>query len=228
MHFKSYVMFVEGFRRELHRSIHSSTIKLMEYGRGIPSRFSVLHSIYPSVAEKVIVIPKFTHFCMIWIYNRHICIKKSALRRKSKDLLARNQDNVSKLGNMYICRLFFQWAERVPQLNHYKDKTLTLVLILKYDFYLIFNLPIRSWKNYCHPKIYTFLHDMNLQPSHLDTEAGIQFKARYSYHNWDSVGFFGIISDYYTPTKEDRIYEQMIQREILHLHWFWFWNTIFI
>jgi hypothetical protein len=40
--------------------------------------------------------------------------------------------------------------------------------------------------------------------------------ARYSYHNWDSVGFFGIISDYYTPTKEDRIYEQMIQREILH------------
>jgi|JYMV01.1.fsa_nt_gi carboxylesterase type B len=55
------------------------------------------------------------------------------------------------------------------------------------------------------------------RPSYpVETEAGIQFKARYSYHNWDSVGFFGIISDYYTPTKEDRIYEQMIQREILH------------
>ena len=34
--------------------------------------------------------------------------KYTALRRKSKDLLARNQDNVSELGNMYIRGLFFQ------------------------------------------------------------------------------------------------------------------------
>jgi hypothetical protein len=32
----------------------------------------------------------------------------TVLRRKSKDWLAQNQDNVSKWGIKYICELFFQ------------------------------------------------------------------------------------------------------------------------
>jgi hypothetical protein len=34
--------------------------------------------------------------------------KHAALRRKSKDWLAQNQDNVSEWGNMSICGLMFQ------------------------------------------------------------------------------------------------------------------------
>jgi carboxylesterase type B len=45
---------------------------------------------------------------------------------------------------------------------------------------------------------------------------GIPFKARYLCHACDSVGFFGRIDEYYTPTKEDCLYEQMMQREMLH------------
>ena len=44
-------------------------------------------------------------------YTIGICCfsaKHAALRRKSKDWLARNQDNVSKWGDMSICRLLFQ------------------------------------------------------------------------------------------------------------------------
>jgi hypothetical protein len=36
--------------------------------------------------------------------------RHAALRRKSKDLLARNQDNVSKWGGMSIRWLWFQWS----------------------------------------------------------------------------------------------------------------------
>jgi hypothetical protein len=36
--------------------------------------------------------------------------KQAALRRKSKDWLAQNQDNVSEWGNMFIRGLLFQWA----------------------------------------------------------------------------------------------------------------------
>jgi hypothetical protein len=48
-------------------------------------------------------------------YKIGICCfstKKAALRSKSKDWFARNQDNVSELSNMYTCtcRLLFQWA----------------------------------------------------------------------------------------------------------------------
>ena len=35
-------------------------------------------------------------------------LKHAALRSKSKDWLARNQDNVSEWGDMSICRLLFQ------------------------------------------------------------------------------------------------------------------------
>jgi len=44
-------------------------------------------------------------------YNIGICyfsVKYTALRRKSKDLLARSQDNVSKWGDMSIGGLLFQ------------------------------------------------------------------------------------------------------------------------
>jgi hypothetical protein len=44
--------------------------------------------------------------------------KHAALRRKSKDWLARNQDNVSKWGDMSILGLLFQWAStKKIQLN---------------------------------------------------------------------------------------------------------------
>jgi hypothetical protein len=36
--------------------------------------------------------------------------KHAALRRKSKDWLARNQDNMSEWGDMSIRELLFQWA----------------------------------------------------------------------------------------------------------------------
>ena len=40
-------------------------------------------------------------------------IKHAALRRKRKDWLARNQDNVSEWGNMSIRRLLFQSASTI-------------------------------------------------------------------------------------------------------------------
>jgi hypothetical protein len=44
-------------------------------------------------------------------YKIGICCfstKHAALRRKSKDWLSRNQDNVSEWSDMFICRLLFQ------------------------------------------------------------------------------------------------------------------------
>jgi len=44
-------------------------------------------------------------------YKIYICDfpdKHTTLRRKSKDRLARNQDNVSECGNMSNCELLFQ------------------------------------------------------------------------------------------------------------------------
>ena len=40
--------------------------------------FLFLHLIYPSVAIKIIIIQEYTHLWMIWIHNRHICIKNSS------------------------------------------------------------------------------------------------------------------------------------------------------
>ena len=39
--------------------------------------------------------------------------KHAALRRKNKDCLASNQDNVSELGDMSIHRLLFQWISTI-------------------------------------------------------------------------------------------------------------------
>jgi len=44
------------------------------------------------------------------LFNFGFSAKHAVLRRKSKDLLARNQDNVSKWGNMSIYGLLFQWT----------------------------------------------------------------------------------------------------------------------
>ena len=49
-------------------------------------------------------------------YEIGICCfsaKHTALRRKSKDWFARNQDNVSKWGDMFICGLLLQWASTI-------------------------------------------------------------------------------------------------------------------
>jgi len=49
-------------------------------------------------------------------YKTGICCfstKNATLRRKSKDWLALNQDNVSEWGDMSIRRLLFQWASTI-------------------------------------------------------------------------------------------------------------------
>jgi hypothetical protein len=49
-------------------------------------------------------------------YKISICcfsFKHAASRRKSKDWLARNQDNVSEWGDMSIHGLLFQWASTI-------------------------------------------------------------------------------------------------------------------
>ena len=55
--------------------------------------------------------------CQTKDYKIGICCfsaKHTALRRKSKDWLARNQDNVSEWGDMFIIHwLLFQWASTI-------------------------------------------------------------------------------------------------------------------
>jgi hypothetical protein len=49
-------------------------------------------------------------------YKISICYlsaKHAALRRKGKDWLARNQDNVCEWGDMSIHRLLFQWDSTI-------------------------------------------------------------------------------------------------------------------
>jgi hypothetical protein len=53
-------------------------------------------------------------------YKIGICCfsaKHAALRRKSKDLLARNQDNVSKWCDMSFCWLLFPWVSTIKKSN---------------------------------------------------------------------------------------------------------------
>ena len=80
-------------------------------------------------------------------YKIGICCfstKHAALKRKSKDWLAWNEDNVSEWGYMSICRLLFQWASTIKiQLN---------VLVLYKAKFVIISLKINlfwpwySWK----------------------------------------------------------------------------------
>jgi hypothetical protein len=63
------------------------------------------------------------HICQANIHIIDICCvfaKYAALRSKSKDWLARNQNNVSEWSNMPTCRLLFQW-----------DITIKIQLIIK-------------------------------------------------------------------------------------------------
>ena len=49
-------------------------------------------------------------------YKNSVCCfpaKHAALRRKSKDWLARNQDNMSEWGDMSIHELLLQWASTI-------------------------------------------------------------------------------------------------------------------
>ena len=55
------------------------------------------------------------------VYKMGICCflaKHAELKRKSKDWVGRNQDNVSEWGDMSICGLLLQWASTIKiQLN---------------------------------------------------------------------------------------------------------------
>ena len=70
--------------------------------------------------------------------------KHAALRRKSKNWLARNQDNVSELGDMSICWLLFLWARTIKiQLNSLVLYKADLIIIsLKINLFS----PWYSWK----------------------------------------------------------------------------------
>ena len=67
-------------------------------------------------------------------YKIGICCfsaKHAALRRKSKDWLALNQDNVFEWGNMSICWLLFQWASTIKiQLSMLVYYIADLIIIL--------------------------------------------------------------------------------------------------
>jgi hypothetical protein len=67
---------------------------------------------------------KFQRSCLEWgilsgqtkDYKISICcfpVKHTALRRKSKDWLARNRGNVSEYGDISIRRLLFQWTSTI-------------------------------------------------------------------------------------------------------------------
>jgi hypothetical protein len=68
----------------------------------------------------------------------------AGLRRKSKDWLARNQDNVSEWGDMSICGLLFQWSStmeiQLSVLDWYKEELIIISLKIK-----LFS-PWYSWK----------------------------------------------------------------------------------
>jgi hypothetical protein len=70
--------------------------------------------------------------------------KHTVLRRKSKDWLARAQENVYKWGNMSICRLLFQWASTIKiklrVLVLYEEDI--IIISLKIDLFS----PWYSWK----------------------------------------------------------------------------------
>ena len=69
-------------------------------------------------------------------YKIGICCfstKHAAFRRKSKDWLDQNQDNVSESGNMSIRRLLFQWTSTIKiQLSvlvYYKADLIIIILL---------------------------------------------------------------------------------------------------
>ena len=84
-------------------------------------------------------------------YEIGICCfsaKHAALRRKSKDWLTRNQDNVSEWGDMSIRRLLFQWASTIKmQLSVLVWCKADLTIIpLKFNFF-------SSWYSWKIPEV---------------------------------------------------------------------------
>jgi hypothetical protein len=72
-----------------------------------------------------------------------ISAKHVALKRKSKDWLALNQDNVSEWGDMSIRRLLFQWASTIKiQLSLLVYKVDLIIISLKINLFS----PWYSWK----------------------------------------------------------------------------------
>jgi hypothetical protein len=66
--------------------------------------------------------------------------KHADLRRKSKDLLARNQDNVSEWSNMYIRGLLFQLANTIrkkPQAYWSRKKAYLIIISLTHSLKLL-------------------------------------------------------------------------------------------
>ena len=66
-------------------------------------------------------------------YEFGICCffaKQAALRKKSKYLLARNQNNVSEWGDMSIRRLLFQCGSTMKSIDNYTYNLLLLILLL--------------------------------------------------------------------------------------------------
>ena len=85
--------------------------------------------------------------CQTKDYKIGICCfstKHAALRRKSKDWLARNQNNVFEWGDMSIRELLFQWASTMKiQLGVLVENKADLIIIsLKINFFS----PSYSWK----------------------------------------------------------------------------------
>ena len=67
--------------------------------------------------------------------------KRAALRTKSKDWLARNQDSVLEWGEMSIRELLFQWGSTIKiQLSEYKVDL--IIILLKITLFS----PWYSWK----------------------------------------------------------------------------------
>jgi hypothetical protein len=71
--------------------------------------------------------------------------KHTALRRKSKNWLARNQDNVSEWSYMSTRRMLFQWANTIkiqPSVLVYDKANLIIIISLKINLFS----PWCSWK----------------------------------------------------------------------------------
>jgi hypothetical protein len=93
-------------------------------------------------------------------YKIGICCFSAALRRKSKDWLAQNQDNVSEWGNMSICRLLFQWASTIKKIQ------LIVLVWYKADL-IIISLKINLFSPWYSWEIDELNNSHSLTPPHL-------------------------------------------------------------
>ena len=94
-------------------------------------------------------------------YKTVICYfsaNHAALRSKSKDWLARNQENVSEWSDMWTRRLFFQWASTINiQLSVLGNNKVDLIIIYLFS-------PGYSWKiaNFMLNNNHSLTHSLNL------------------------------------------------------------------